>query len=382
MSTSKELSIQTISRLNKNTSELVIDIFWDEHVPACSMDMALTELPNTLEATFASVDGFVNMKTANSGDLVVITKENKIDYYINELGELIVRGDEAEIEVLSIDDNGDLIHDYCNEGFMIATGGNITEIDDYRIHSFPVAGTYDFIVTKRGSTGIVERLIQAAGASGGSPTPGASAGGGGGGGEIYGLDTIPSAGTYPVLVGAKGVAPPPSVDEDAASTQGGNSSFNGFVALGGGKAAAGNNTEAFNGGCGGGGCYTQSGGLGTPGQGYNGGGYIGHDHGSGGGGIDGVGQTQSSSVPGAGGPGKLRDIDGTPRYRGAGGGGGSYNNDNPGLGGTGGGGEGGRSSSPLGKNATTPGSGGGGGFQNNKGGDGADGEVIIKYKFR
>ena len=65
------------------------------------------------------------------------------------------------------------------EQFAEATGGTVTEVGDYKVHTFTSSGT--FTVTQLGEVNEFETLIVAGGAGPGNTF---SAGGGGGGGII------------------------------------------------------------------------------------------------------------------------------------------------------------------------------------------------------
>ena len=203
-------------------------------------------------------------------------------------------------------------------------------------------------------------------------------GGGGAGGLIY-LSNIPlSVRNYNINVGKGGIGPP--TYSDYVGTNGDNSSFDIYIAIGGGYGGNGN-IDGNNGGSGGGGdSYSDDGrstsdpGYGTSGQG-NMGGYP-DDYGSGGGG--GAGGSGGSYDNPVGGIGLQYSIDGTLKYY-AGGGGGSLNSSGIKLGGLGGGGG-------LGRMSGEPNTGGGGGGcdgtggYDGRGGAGGSGIVIIRYR--
>jgi len=246
----------------------------------------------------------------------------------------------------------------------------------------------------------VEALVVAGGGGGNRsyvPLSGPSAGGGGGGGGVIQATISLEATDYPVVVGAGGTGQYQSGQQyNSNATNGSNSSFASLVAIGGGK-GGGSDYIVGNGGSGGGGGLSigfpapprPPGGLGTPGQGYDGG--LGGQHygseppgGGGGAGAAGSGFT--------GGNGYLSSITGTPTYYGGGGGGAPpYGDFYPsGDGGLGGGGKGAyRDPSTLteynGENGTpnTGGGGGGGRYPSGsytyRGGDGGSGIVILRY---
>lgn len=311
-----------------------------------------------------------------------------------------------------------------NNQKVIATGGVITSLGDWRIHRFNSSGTFT-ISSLNGSSLPVEYLIVAGGGGGGMDM----GGGGGGGGVLLG-STILTPASYTITVGAGGAgAPAAGTNGQPGGHQytiravaGGNSSFNGLTAIGGGYGASSyyGYTPDYgypgNGGSGGGPSgYSdgsgRSGGTGTSGQGYNGGSGGGQYYSGGGGGAGGAG-TNSTAIAN-GGPGKFSGILGRPFYWGGGGGGAGYSTFG-GAGGKGGGGagapnqyannygQGGReavewgrdtlngctgcwTNLPGGDGGTNTGGGGGGGAHynsNNKGGNGGSGIVIVRYKIK
>jgi hypothetical protein len=248
----------------------------------------------------------------------------------------------------------------------------------------------------------IELLVVAGGGAGG----GYHGGGGGAGGVIYNsaFPVIPTT-VYTVTVGAGGTAATQTTNTGNA---GSNSSFATLTAIGGGAGISQGQTAASrnNGGSGGGasdnsGAFTV-GGAGTPGQGFQGGGFFGDGTTtlvnyptSGGGGAGGAGGGPDSLYGGFGGPGVCYDISGTPTFYGGGGGGtqlgfsGYFSSPvaTYGLGGVGGGGIGGYTAVSGGaatrtSTSGTNGTGGGGGgflYSNLGGGAGGSGTVIIRY---
>lgn len=307
---------------------------------------------------------------------------------------------------------------------VVATGGIVTTLGEYKIHRFNSSGT--FTISSLRSTSIeVEYLIVAGGGGGGMDM-----GGGGGGGGVLAGNTILTPASYTVTVGAGGAGAPAggtngqpgSHQFTISATSGGNSSFNNITTTGGGFGASSyygytpNYGVPGNGGSGGGPSGysdggTRTGGTGISGQGFNGGSAGGQYYSGGGGGAGAVG-TSSPNIAN-GGDGKLSTILGRPFYWGGGGAGAGYSTWG-GAGGRGGGGgaapnnnannygRGGRDSIewgrdtlngciqcwaqlPGGDGGTNTGGGGGGGSHynsNNKGGNGGSGIVIIRYKYR
>ena len=274
---------------------------------------------------------------------------------------------------------------------------------EYKVHTFTSSGT--LAITGSGN---VEYLVVAGGGSGGGKDFAGNAVGGAGGGAggfrtnvsgatsgggasaeaTYGV----TAQSYTITVGTGGA----SVPVNTGGIDGGNSSIvpvsgTSIISTGGG---GGYETQAgvSNGGSGGGGgLAAETGGLGTSGQGYNGGDGVGSSgFGTGGGGGSGsVGGNGTTTVGGAGGSGTANSITGSSVIYAGGGGGGMYSPSMSagalgGAGGSGGGGAGGNGSPSNGTDATGYGSGGGGAGGSDSSaspvsGSGSDGIVIVRY---
>lgn len=256
-----------------------------------------------------------------------------------------------------------------------ATGGNITTNGNYRIHTFTNNGT--FTVSSGSLT--CDVLIVAGGGGGGHN------GGGGGGGGVIVLTNATITGAVTVVVGTGGAG---ATLENAPGTNGGNSSFSGYEAIGGGGGGA-YTSDGLSGGSGGGGSGNRdpsggSGGSGTSGQGYAGGnGYhAGAWASGGGGGASATGANASSaSVAGQGGDGIANDFSGSSYKYGGGGGGGVEQNNTAGAGGADGGGAGANNSQSGTSGAANSGGGGGGASASASahGGNGGAGIVIVRY---
>jgi hypothetical protein len=293
------------------------------------------------------------------------------------------------------------------------SGGTITHVGNYTIHTFTSSGTFNPgpYVSK------VEVLVVGGGGGGG----GVIGGGGGGGGVVYNSSiTVTPNTNYTVTVGAGGNGGK-GWQGDAGSTHpgsnGGSSSFNGVTALGGGGGAS--SAAAKTGSSGGGGGFgSVAGASGTSGQGHSGG--TSSDSGNKGAGGGGAGANGSASgtyttsdgscstgqpgsgwvcrnggwLPpdhpglgygGAGGAGVANSISGSSVYYGGGGGGGvRYAYGNGGAGGAGGGGAGSNvTTGAVGGTNGLGGGGGGAGYNTDSGsltgGKGGSGVVIIKY---
>jgi len=265
-----------------------------------------------------------------------------------------------------------------------ATGGLITTTTEHRIHTFTTSGSF----IPNACLAAVDVLL--VGGGGGGTTRHGGGGGGGGVIEVFGTQVMPLQ-EYPVIVGEGGAGLPSSSlpwSGPLAAASGGNSSFQTWSAWGGG---GGGREEGLPGGSGGGcGVGTTDVGVGTPGQGYNGGfgtqpplGTECTYSGGGGGGADGPGGNGSTSNGGQGGAGKQSTMSGSPVNYGGGGGGGTCGSGNGGNGGIGGGGKGGGANGTAQNGGANMGGGGGaGGFtsgNNFPGGAGGSGVVIIRY---
>ncbi len=256
---------------------------------------------------------------------------------------------------------------YVSNSSITATGGTITEVDGYRIHTFTSNGTFTIDVTTN-----VEVLVVAGGGGAGAMHQGS---GGGAGGLIYN-SAYSASGNITVTVGAGGAG---STAQTENQTSGNNSVFGTLTAIGGGRGGA-ENTDPYIGGSGGGGShyYHYAGAAGTSGQGNAGGTVTGYNiapfSSAGGGGAGGVGANVAinAATPGAGGTGAVYSISGSPITY-AGGGAGSNRNSVVASGGSGGGGNSHQNGSP------NTGGGGGGGNGTNIGGAGGSGIVIIRY---
>lgn len=263
----------------------------------------------------------------------------------------------------------------------LATGGTISYVPGYTVHTFTGSGTFtpnypmkvDVVVVGGGG----------AGGTGEANLAGDGAGGGGAGGYVYSTGVTVSGATT-VTIGPGGQTP------KADGTQ---SAFGAVTAAGGG--GGGNDglvaaATGDNGGSGGGAANryegATSGGSASPAGQGNGGGnatasYTTQRGGSGGGGAGAIGTTRSSAAGGKGGDGLVNPITGTGLA--GGGGGGASNGNTAGAAGGGGGGPGGSNTTPgTDGTANTGGGGGGGGAKATTGGvpgKGGSGVVIVRY---
>ena len=277
------------------------------------------------------------------------------------------------------------------------TGGTITTISGYKVHTFNSSGTFYLP-----GPVAVQYLVVGGGGGGAQGYQGGGGGAGGyrsnvtgqvsGGGTNAEVTMTLAAGNHTITIGAGG-AGGPSVGSLTSSKAGdGGSSIMGSVktSLGGGGGASywngvGNAGGRSGASGGGGGCTDgggDAGGAGTGGQGYNGGsanGYSSPYSGGGGGGGAGLGANGAGQY-GYGGLAPTSNIDGTTTYRSGGGGAGNWAGA---YGATGGG---------LNKNASNNGGGGNGaagaqssqvatvGRVNTGGGGGAEGDTLTAGK--
>ncbi len=254
-----------------------------------------------------------------------------------------------------------------------ATGGTITNISGYRVHTFTSSGNIIF-----NKSGVVDMLIIAGGGSGGYR----HGAGGGAGGYRYISGINVSASTYTATIGAGGAG-------GIHGISGSSSNALGYSVVGGGGAGSYDAVRTGYTGGSGGGSTTTVAASGTPGQGNSGGvtnyGTVSPYNWGGGGGAGGAGGTGTTSAMGAGGIGLSNSINGSSICRAGGGGGGGH--DPAGSRGyaTCGGGNGGTPSvnSPGDHGVVNTGGGGGGattpGGGNQYGGYGGSGIVIIRY---
>ena len=261
-----------------------------------------------------------------------------------------------------------------------ASGGTITEVGGYRIHTFTSSGT--FTVNRGGN---VECLVVAGG--GGTGYSLYHNGGGGGGGVLYNASKYIESGSMSVTIGNGGAG---GTATYGTGTNGGNTIFGDITANGGGYGGTYSSNPGNNGGSGGGGAENGADASHSPGnatQGNSGGfGYTGGQGAGGGGGAGQVGQVGVLNVRGGnGGNGMDFFISGSNTYYGGGGGGSAYYGSATSSGGLGGGGTG-FSSASNGSAGSANGlantGGGAGGYERSdgrNGGAGGSGIVIIRY---
>ena len=233
-----------------------------------------------------------------------------------------------------------------------ATGGGITTVDGYKIHTFIVSGTFTPDLTKEGK---IEVLVVGGGGGGAYYNP--HGGGGGGGAVVHDIINIPK-GTTPITitvgsggsVGASGTASTFALGPITANGGGAGSGYAGGTS---GSSLAGTSGNFSSGGGGGGGARTASGYM------FLGGGIGGQGFGST---IEG-----SLKVYGGGGGGAGSTYGSNSNYPGAG---------------INGGASGAYSGAAAGLASINSGGGGGGGsgLHGRAASAGADGIVVIRYR--
>ena len=128
--------------------------------------------------------------------------------------------------------------------YIIATGGTITTVGDFKIHSFTGDGTFE-VTQGTGQKGKVDYLVVAGGGSASAGTGGGTPGGGAGGLRIGSVSSPGSPplvasgmqmepGSYPVVVGAGAAGPAYPPADGPGAGRGASSSFNGITSAGGG----------------------------------------------------------------------------------------------------------------------------------------------------
>ena len=378
---------------------------------------------------YAGTFGTNNLTIARNGSNIQgVANDSSIE--TNRASVVLVYADATRGWLYTVESN---VGDLENVQYVAATGGTITTVGDYKVHTFTSSGT--FTVTNAGNPSgstIVDYMVVAGGGGGGSTyAPGGSAFCGAGGGAGGFRESVPSPAAwtasplassgggltvsvqaYPITVGGGGSGSPGGTD-NASASPGSSSIFSTITSAGGGYGGrttnpsgsfTGANTGGAGGSGGGGAMYNDNsrpGGSGntpsvSPPQGNNGG--NGQDSGNnavggGGGGATQAGTSGTSRQGGPGGDGATTSFSGSPSSFSGGGGGSTSCPDNTtperGLGGLGGGGEGGAAGTPTtpGTNGTTnTGGGGGSASQENNvpfaGPSGGSGIVRIRYKFQ
>ncbi len=333
----------------------------------CNSSNTIPALPIVLNIGQTQI---INCTAVNSSNYVITNKQTPLIgiLYTDSISSSRLAGNVESYGGVSLSSNlpENEVDNNCH-----ATGGNITIVGDYKIHTFTDDGILNII------SGICNvDVIVVAGGGGGAGWHG---GGGGGGGVVYKPLLEMSASNTSIVVGVGGIAGPP----DGTGTNGGDSSFGSVVATGGGGAGGGIWINGLNGGSGGGTSNGMTPGSGTLYQGTAGGGGD-YYSGGGGGGASTPGSDGSGTTGGNGGEGYSSIISGSLYKYGGGGGGGAETADSVGgLGGGSGGGYGGSNSVGAGAfGVDNSGGGGGGGPWTGEiwqGGNGGSGVVIVKY---
>jgi len=293
--------------------------------------------------------------------------------------------------------------DIVSPAFVTATGGTITTVGDFKIHTFTSPGTFCVSCAGNASgSNKVDYMVVAGGGGGGANSNGAGGAGAGGFRESvpspasWTASPLASPGGalpvsvqgYPITVGGGGAGHVGDPENAGDGSSGSNSVFSCKTSAGGG--GGGGPGAGVAGGSGGGSGQGQSGGGAgntppvSPPQGNSGAASVPQERGAGGGGAGAAGSCVT------GGAGVTSSINNSPVARAGGGGGGARlfpSVPGPaGSGGSGGGGAGAKGNNGTAGTANTGGGGGGAGRQpgvgNFTGGAGGSGLVIIRYKFQ
>lgn len=299
-----------------------------------------------------------------------ITRENTEVYSGAYAAKFTVNAGDIWFEQMEYATDAEAQAAYANEGNAI--GGTITEVGGYRIHTFYESGIFQVL---SGSMNV--EVVVVAGGGGGAGSGWDVGGGGGGAGGLLHNAIYSVTGSIAVTVGEGGAG---SSEAYGWGANGENSVFGTNTAVGGGG-GGGYEKIGHDGGSGGGGgkSTSKAGGIGTVGQGHNGGAseplnshaWMGGG-GGGGAGEDGANGTEPSIGGDAG-----NGLEYFGSYYAGGGGGGAKSV--AGHGGLGGGADGRAANGTA--NSGTPNTGGGGGGAKGvgSGGNGGKGIVIIRY---
>lgn len=244
---------------------------------------------------------------------VTVTLDGAVEYnrFVGYIGGKLASGTTITIKITEWDETTPGI---------IATGGTITDVGNYRIHTFTAGGS--FVVSGLPSDVNYKSLEYLVIAGGGGGGQGSGGGGGAGGyrssvvGEMSGgganaeSPLVAILKTYAVTIGAGGAG---ANGNNLGGRNGNNSVFDTITSIGGGGGYGwGNGAVVGTGGSGGGGGY-----AGTANQGYPGGGGTGYGEPGSGGGAAGPGGI--GYPPSAGGLGRASSITGSPITRATGG---------------------------------------------------------------
>jgi hypothetical protein len=352
------------------------EVISSDPAPTTAAAAPIIEANTTVRVGSRKADTYVDSKISNFKlyDTVLTAEEAKTLYDMGRCSNAIPKTLHIMGGMLKY--NNDInrlqIHNgvgWSTIGGVTATGGTVSSVGDYTVHTFTSSGT--FVLH---TSGEIEYLIVAGGGGGGSGYQG----GGGGAGGLRNGSIIKTAGSYTVTVGAGG-AGGTSGSSGTPAANGSNSSALGVACSGGGRGAAegGGGGYAQTGGSGGGGTHGMGNvaGAGTvsAAEGNNGGAGFEPVQSGGGGGAGGVGETATAGHPGNGGDGLF--VFGA--YYAGGGGGSARNSTNFSQGSLGGKGGGGNALSGSGTPNT--GGGGGGSIYHGASGAGGSGIVILRY---
>lgn len=109
---SKLIPTETISF--GTVTAITIWTFYNQIPFVCGDDSGFSDFPNTLRIFISTAVGFENGIGYQSGELIISLKNYPDNFfYIDNQGHLIVVGDDANS--YSIDENGHLIYDVCEE---------------------------------------------------------------------------------------------------------------------------------------------------------------------------------------------------------------------------------------------------------------------------
>lgn len=188
--------------------------------------------------------------------------------------------------------------------YMVATGGTVTTDGNYKIHTFTANGNFE--ITKLGD-GLIQRFMCGGGGGGGISSFGVFGGGGGSAGQdLYDPALLMALGIYPVVIGAAGAG---AAANNTDGTDGADTTFNGVTALKGIRGPGAFGANGFNGYNGSGG--SSAGGLAGAGTNQNGGNAApAQAGGGGGGGATGAGGSTVLGLGGTRGAGVLNSITG------------------------------------------------------------------------
>jgi len=359
----------------------------------------------TLAGTGFLSAGLVVSFTPSGGSASTVTVTPTSDTAATVAVPSAIYGQSASTVIsIFVTNNDSMVSTTTNKTVVAApSGGTISTSGGERIHVFNSSGTF---VNTVALTNIAYLVI--AGGGGGGVANGGGGGGGAGGyrnsfaSETSGRNSSTeskvsslAAGSYTITVGGGGAGNVHGGTDGDKGVQGSDSVFtlagnSTVTAIGGGFGGGNANRPGGNGGSGGGAARNNSTeGIGTSGQGFDGGEASNSNDGGGGGGAGSAGTNGTLGVGGNGGNGLSSSITGSAVTRAGGGGGGaeSPSNNSGGIGGSGGGGKGGQAggigSTPTAGTANTGGGGGASGDYNSGGNhngqNGGSGVVIIRY---